>query len=214
MKAILMTAAMILSSGLRASAGLFELPIATTEAGILNFWPRLNASCEMKPLQDNLCCLDSTFKGSSDAHHLLVKLLKKVPDPKYEVEGVAQLLHETSNGLDVGARYTCDVPLAQDGNKIPGLGCHKCLQAIAREITDGMSQNLGRCANAWAVRFGSIYEPDIPWEEDTTWCHLDYWFSVLPTSNPPTRFWNTLLRELLTRARSWLRENYLTYFVW
>ncbi|CAM6109387.1 unnamed protein product [Calypogeia fissa] len=198
------------------SAGVFELPIATSQEGTLNFWPRLNASCEMQLLQDSVCCLDSTFRHGSEAQVLLLKLLKRVPYPKtYEAQGVTQYLHKSSNGLEVGTRYMCDIPLGQEGQETPGLSCHRCLDAISREISSGLSQNKGRCRNSWAVRFGYIYEPDFPWEEDTTWCHLDYWFRVLPSHHPSTRVSITSkFRDMLTIAQSWLRKKSMTYFLW
>lgn len=214
MESMVMTAALLLSLALRASAGVFELPFVTSADGILDFWPKLNASCELKPLQGSLCCLHSTFKERSEAQNLLLKLLRSVPHNKHEVLGVSQSQYESRNGLEVGTRYMCDVPLGQEDEELPGLGCHRCLEAISQEISSGMSQNMDSCKNAWAVRFGYIYEPDSPWEEDTTWCHLDYWFRVLPRSHPSIRTVSTALgSEVLSLARSWLRSNFLPAFI-
>ncbi|KAL2644539.1 hypothetical protein R1flu_012126 [Riccia fluitans] len=138
----------------------------------------LDSGCEMRPLQDSICCLESTFNRSGEFERLLHSLLQNVPGPKYEMYGEAQYLEKAGNSQEVGIKFLCDIPLGAEA--VPGLGCVKCLQHIADEITSGMPSQNGRCQGSSAMRFGYIYEPDTPWGEDTTWCHLDYWLKPSP----------------------------------
>ncbi|BBN02092.1 hypothetical protein MPTK1_2g12700 [Marchantia polymorpha subsp. ruderalis] len=179
------------------TAGFLEETSSSSQAPRLAS-SELESSCEMRPLQDSICCLDATFGENLEAHDLLNNLLQNVSGPNYEVFGVPQYLYNSTKSLQVGSKFICDVPLGAEG--VPGVGCQKCLQHIVDEIAGGMLSQNGRCRNALAMRFGYIYEPDTPWGEDTTWCHLDYW---LKASTPASKVTYSSLSLKITLTWRW-----------